>query len=209
MGPKILYMKKIVPISIAILLTMVSTPNYASANVVPGGKCTVLGKVTNSSNKKFTCSKRGNKLVWKVAPSAKSSIPLNTLDFKGIKFTYPTKIVLPGSFAGNSNECVSIPITVKSPSLGYQVIIYVPDAKQTNTANLLGDPKSATEFFSPTSLNQNIAIKVCNYDTQPTEAVTISKISPGPYFLAISDWGFNRNTPGVSFVYANISFISE
>lgn len=194
------------------LMLIVFTSNsfgQSQASPLVGSNCKVLGKKINESNKNLICSKKGKKLVWKISKVSQQSIPSYTLEFKGVKFTYPSKVLLPSRFLNNSNECISIPITVKSQSLGFEVIIYIPDAKQTTRANLLGDPKSALELYSPKSLNENIKVNVCNYDIQRNADVTINRITEGTYFLALSDWGFNINTPGKSYIYGDITFVSE
>jgi cytochrome b involved in lipid metabolism len=70
--------KSLLAVSMALVLSIVAAPG-SSASVKAGAACKKAGQISNVSGKKFTCVKKGSKLVWnkgvavKRAPSVKAT----------------------------------------------------------------------------------------------------------------------------------------
>jgi cytochrome b involved in lipid metabolism len=70
--------KSLLAVSMALVLSLVVAPG-SSASVKAGAACKKAGQTSNVSGKKFTCVKKGSKLVWnkgvavKRAPSVKAT----------------------------------------------------------------------------------------------------------------------------------------
>ena len=115
--------KSFLALSMALVLSIVVAPG-ASASVKAGAACKKAGQTSTASGKKFTCVKKGAKLVWnkgvavKSAPSDKatpaaSAAPAMSATPMATKSAEPSKSAEPVA-AGNTMERVKANNTASS-----------------------------------------------------------------------------------------------
>jgi len=119
----------------------------ANAAIKPGSTCKKLGQISFATDKKYTCIKSGNKLIWKMIMMNKVSKPTIS-----IKEPLPLKPQSPILYRVQSQDSAML------DGIGTQFITEIPPYP-----NLPGVVLQAQMFTIPTT--QGFPQAICRYDS--------------------------------------------
>jgi len=161
-------------------ISLVSLPSTSQA-IQPGDSCKKVGMVKKSDGKELTCTKKGNKLVWRVKKTIKTVSAVPTSSPTATPAMNPFQIPFPDEFTRDEMVTAALSsldsyIAAKSSAKSYKLVVG-PEFEKNLAEIRVFVEKSYSALPFPTGYQKTIVVITNNRDFGEKE---------------ISSFGFDR-----------------